>query len=78
MLTAKEARSLTTDNNEGVQAALEIIKKEALKGNASANIYQGVMEHEDVPLLRELGYYVSWNRACLWWEVSWEEEINDD
>ncbi|MNV96873.1 hypothetical protein D3C71_1919200 [compost metagenome] len=56
------------------------IKCEAQAGESSTRFSHGYIDQEDeisevqVAILRENGYTVEWNRACLWYEISgWSE-----
>lgn len=47
----------------------------AANGKLRCNVYTGGkhMEPWEFKRLRELGYRVEWNGACLWYEVRWNE-----
>ncbi len=77
ILTAKEAREISIANNqksELFERFITEVEQNARGGETTFNFNTGgkhftaaeITEIED-----KLGYNISWNSPCLWYEVSW-------
>lgn len=76
-MTAQEAKSLYLKGKKATPEVLERINnsiKDAIKTDCNT-IYLSFDEYgnsyDDVDWLKEYGYSIMRNGACLWWEVSW-------
>lgn len=76
MISAEEAKNLackTEIANPLVTGMFSSIKYAAENGKRDCNFFTDGHHLSDTELemVRRLGYEVSWNRACLWYEISW-------
>lgn len=78
MLTAAEARKLIEEQNDDLKNELERIDDTIHRfiGNNERRVNYDLSERQEliepiIDSLRERGFDVSWNRACLWLEISW-------
>lgn len=79
LISAAEARVLASNeqtSHKGFTALCDKINSEANKG-CLRTIFEEVTDWElkdiHLEMLRDLGYSISWNSPCQWYEVSWEE-----
>jgi len=78
IITAEDARkrafrSLRRDNSRQIEIFFGWVESQINIGLLKGEFYT-CGEHfseEELQYLNELGYKLYWNRACLWYEVSW-------
>jgi len=72
-MTADMAREFSNAKNTyGVIRALHNIGEEVLRGNRSIYIHCDDIDIEGIQYLSDkLDYEVKYNRACLWYEITW-------
>lgn len=76
MLSAQEAAQLTNGNYEETTMFLEIaskIENAAMHGDRQIKYYTAGehLPENELNMICELGYDISWNGPCLWYEIGW-------
>jgi len=69
-MKASQARDMAIAGRGDLKDVLADITDRAGDGYLTLTYYGDIGDAE-VKTLRELGYTIHWNGACLWWEVSW-------
>lgn len=70
-MRAEEARGRAIASLGKVEQTLDAIRIRSGEGYFTLTVPQEQLDDESASHLKELGYYVSYNSPCLWWNISW-------
>lgn len=78
MISAQTARNFANLNKHHSELFLDMLKyieKEAIGGGVSCNFCTGGkhISDDELDFVGKLGYEISWNSPCLWYEISWKD-----
>ena len=70
-MKASEARARTVEALGSMDDIYTYIKKMADCGEVNCIFHEGELDDPRIEVLKVQGYKVSWDSACLWYDVQW-------